>query len=80
MLEVPHGKHAKSELNEYAQKTRQPLESSVSKSGPDHQPIFVAHLAIAGIKAEGSGRSSRDAETAAARRILQQLRDSDKLT
>lgn len=64
---------AKTELQEWAHQTHSvtPSYTVASRTGPDHDPTFVVTVAIAGIDEEqGSGRSKREAEQAAARAVL----------
>ncbi|GHD06801.1 ribonuclease III [Tianweitania populi] len=64
---------AKTELQEWAHQTRAvtPSYSVASRTGPDHDPVFVVKVAIAGVAEEqGTGRSKREAEQAAARAVL----------
>lgn len=63
----------KSALQEWAQGQGLPLPSYVEKarSGPDHAPVFVSEVRIAGrAPAEGKGPSKRAAEMAAATNLL----------
>lgn len=63
----------KSELQEWAQAEGRPTPTYVSegRSGPDHAPVFVASVQVAGWpKAEGAGASKQEAERAAARNLL----------
>ncbi|TAN20151.1 MAG: ribonuclease III, partial [Rhizobiaceae bacterium] len=64
---------AKTELQEWAhQKTGvPPLYRIESREGPDHDPLFTVSVLIDGFQpGEGSGRSKREAEQAAAAMIL----------
>jgi ribonuclease-3 len=64
---------AKTELQEWAhQKTgAPPLYRIESREGPDHDPLFTVSVLIDGFQpGEGSGRSKREAEQAAAAMIL----------
>ncbi|HEV7416843.1 MAG TPA: ribonuclease III [Tianweitania sediminis] len=64
---------AKTELQEWAHQAKAltPVYSVVSRTGPDHDPVFVVSVSIAGLADEqGSGRSKREAEQAAATAVL----------
>lgn len=64
---------AKTELQEWAHQTRSatPSYSVTSRTGPDHDPTFMVTVAIPGVADEqGTGRSKREAEQAAARAVL----------
>ncbi|MFZ1816047.1 MAG: ribonuclease III [Rhizobiaceae bacterium] len=64
---------SKTELQEWAHANRlgTPKYKEKSRSGPDHDPIFVITVKITGKPdAEGSGRSKRSAEQAAAAALL----------
>lgn len=65
---------AKTELQEWAQGRGlpAPLYREVARSGPDHNPQFTVAVTVDGVdEAEGSGRSKRAAEQAAAELLLQ---------
>lgn len=65
---------AKTELQEWAHKRglKTPRYEVASVSGPDHDPDFVVSVVIDQIAGEqGSGKSKREAEQAAARAILE---------
>ena len=70
---------AKTALQEWAQsgaleKKLQPSYSVKSRVGPDHAPVFTVEVRIAGLEPEtGEGPTKRDAEQAAARRMLTRL-------
>lgn len=64
---------AKTELQEWAHQAKSltPAYKVVSRTGPDHDPVFVVAVTIAGIADEtGTGRSKREAEQAAATAVL----------
>jgi len=64
---------AKTALQEWAQARGMapPVYSEVSRSGPDHAPVFrVAAMLADGTLAEAEGRVKRQAEQAAARALL----------
>ena len=70
-------KHPKAELQELAaqRQWRPPVYTLASRSGPHHAPVFAITVAIPGrVSAEASGASKQEAETAAARALLAQLR------
>jgi ribonuclease-3 len=63
----------KTELQEWAHQTHAvtPRYLVSSRTGPDHDPVFVVRVVIEGTEGgEGSGRSKREAEQAAARAVL----------
>ena len=65
---------AKSALQEWAQGEglSRPEYSEVSRTGPDHAPLFIAEVKIKGKgSARGEGNSKRAAEQAAAAELLQ---------
>ncbi|WP_439272522.1 ribonuclease III [Pseudochrobactrum sp. HB0163] len=68
---------AKTELQEWAhqqgkqQGKLQPIYTIISRSGPDHEPVFVVEVVIDGFQpARGTGRSKRIAEQNAAEIML----------
>lgn len=69
-----HGdQDAKSALQEWAQGRGMPLPRyvEISRSGPDHAPVFIAEVQIDGSKpGRGEGSSKRAAEQAAASAVL----------
>ena len=70
-------KHPKAELQEFAaaKQWRPPVYEIASRSGPHHAPKFVVTVAIPGrATAEGSGTSKQEAETEAARALLEQVK------
>lgn len=67
-------KDAKTTLQEWAASRRKegPKYDVVSRSGPDHAPIFVVEVWVEDMKPErGEGGSKREAEQAAAAALLQ---------
>ena len=69
---------AKTSLQEWAQARGQtpPIYSEISRSGPDHAPIFTVQVALqTGETARAEGKVKRMAEQAAARSLLEQLKD-----
>ncbi len=65
----PRGKDVKNHLQEWAQGRGLPLPeyTLVSRTGPDHAPVFTVSVAVEGYPDEtGVGRSMKDAEKAAA--------------
>ncbi|WP_298690873.1 ribonuclease III [uncultured Sphingomonas sp.] len=70
-------KHPKAELQEFAaaKQWRPPVYEIASRSGPHHAPKFVVTVAIPGrAAAEGQGTSKQEAETEAARALLEELK------
>lgn len=70
-------KHPKAELQELAAARgwRAPVYALGHRAGPHHAPIFTISVEIPGrAGAEGTGSSKQEAETAAARTLLEQLR------
>jgi ribonuclease-3 len=68
----------KTALQEWAQarrgKSQAPNYKLVRREGPDHAPFFVVEVEVAGEAPEtGEGRSKREAEQAAARKLLLRL-------
>lgn len=66
-------KDPKTELQERAMAGRHdlPSYSVMGRSGPDHNPDFIVEVSIEGVgKAQGSGKSKRVAERAAASEML----------
>jgi ribonuclease-3 len=64
---------AKTELQEWAHRTSglTPSYETLSRIGPDHDPVFTVAVRIGDlIGGEGTGRSKREAEQAAARDVL----------
>lgn len=71
---------AKTELQEWAQARSLPLPdyAPVSRSGPDHRPVFEVRVSIAGHPpATASGPSKRVAEQQAAEQLLARLLGED---
>ena len=70
-------KHPKSTLQEWAaaHDRKPPVYSLSGKSGPHHAPRFVVEVEIAGVgAATAEGLSKQEAETEAARALLEQLK------
>ena len=67
--------HPKSALQEWAAaKGRKPPEYAiVDRSGPGHAPVFRVAVAVGRLSAEASGSSKQEAETAAAKALLEQV-------
>jgi len=64
---------SKTELQEWSHSKQlgTPKYKEISRSGPDHDPIFMVAVLIEGLKeAEGTGSSKRAAEQAAAGKML----------
>lgn len=68
-------KSAKSALQERAQAERHPLPAYrvVEERGPEHRRDFVVEVEAAGSVAQGTGPSKREAEEAAAAKLLEEL-------
>jgi ribonuclease-3 len=67
------GREAKTALQEWAMAQARPLPAyrMVSRSGPDHAPMFSVEVTVEGYEpAAGTGSSLREAEKAAARALL----------
>ena len=67
-------KHPKAELQELAaaRNRKPPVYTIVDRSGPDHRPHFIVRVSVNGLgEADGSGPSRQDAETAAAKALLE---------
>ena len=70
-------KHPKAELQELAaaKQWRPPVYAIARRSGPHHAPTFTVTVEIPGrASAEGSGSSKQEAETEAARMLLQEVK------
>jgi ribonuclease-3 len=70
-------KHPKSALQEWAAANdrRPPTYQVTGRSGPHHAPNFEVEVSIAGVgEARAGGPSKQEAETAAARALLERLR------
>ena len=70
---------AKTMLQEWAQARKgdsaAPAYTLLRRDGPDHAPHFVVQVAVSGrAPLTGEGRSKRDAEQDAARRMLEQVK------
>ncbi|MBQ8075443.1 MAG: ribonuclease III [Oscillospiraceae bacterium] len=75
--EAHHTLDAKTELQELVQQDGEVSirYEEVSESGPDHNKTFTFRVVINGIPAgEGSGRSKKEAEQAAAAKALEELK------
>lgn len=69
-------KHPKSALQEWAaaHDKRPPVYQLASRTGPHHAPRFVVEVAIKGVgEASAEGLSKQEAETAAAKALLEKL-------
>src|SRR3546814_1847099 len=74
----PAPKHPKSALQEWAAAHRRkpPEYELTGKSGPHHNPRFNVTVSIKGVgEATAEGSSKQEAETAAARKMLEELED-----
>lgn len=73
---APELRDAKTALQEWAQSGTvpgrpQPIYSLKHRVGPDHAPVFTIEVVVPGYEAQtGEGSSKREAEQAAARRML----------
>jgi len=73
--------HAKTALQEYLQSKGQkpPIYKQISRIGPDHDPNFYVEVLLeSGLKAVGNGSSKRLAETRAAEKILEKIKNIDE--
>lgn len=73
----PAPKHPKSALQEWAAAHRRkpPEYVLADKSGPAHNPRFIVTVSINGVgEATAEGSSKQEAETAAAKKILEELK------
>lgn len=69
-------KHPKAALQELAaaRNRKSPAYVITDRSGPDHRPSFTVRVAVNGLgEAEGNGTSRQEAETAAAKALLEKL-------
>jgi ribonuclease-3 len=69
--------HPKSALQEWAaaQERKPPSYRLAERSGPQHSPTFVVEVEIRGVgSASAEGASKQEAETAAAAKLLEQLK------
>lgn len=69
--------HPKSALQEWAaaQDRKPPVYRLAERSGPHHAPTFVVEVEIRGVgTASAEGASKQEAETAAAQKLLEQLK------
>lgn len=74
--EQPAPKHPKSALQEWAAAHRRkpPEYALTGRSGPAHNPRFIVTVSIKGVgEASAEGSSKQEAETAAARNMLEEL-------
>jgi ribonuclease-3 len=72
----PAPRHPKSALQEWAAAHRRkpPQYVLTDKSGPAHSPRFIVMVSIKGVgEASAEGSSKQEAETAAARKMLEEL-------
>jgi len=62
----------KSQLQQYAQARYGclPQYRIVQRQGPEHAQTFIAQVSLGGKKAQGKGRSKKEAQISAARRLL----------
>ncbi|WCT74915.1 ribonuclease III [Sphingomonas naphthae] len=72
-------RHPKAALQEWAaaNRCRPPVYALERRSGPDHAPRFLVSVALpgkAGAEANGEGASKREAESEAARTLLERLK------
>ena len=80
LLDAPHDPataNPKSELQEWAAANGKatPVYRVISRSGPDHQPVFILEVSVGAEAPEtGQGGSVRVAEKAAALALLQRVR------
>jgi ribonuclease III len=76
-------KDYKSELQEYTQEKFGcvPTYIVVRERGPDHAKVFEVEIAIRGqLQGLGAGKSKKEAEQRAARKVLETLREGELLT
>lgn len=69
-------KHPKSELQEWAaaHNRKPPVYAITDRSGPHHSPIFTVTVSVGKLaEASATGTSKQEAETAAARALLEKL-------
>lgn len=70
-------KHPKAALQELAaaRNRKPPVYEVVGRSGPDHRPRFMVRVSVGSLgSAEGEGASRQEAETAAAKTLLENLK------
>ena len=67
--------HPKAALQEWAAANERgvPAYRVVDRSGPDHSPRYVVAVALGGHEAQANGTTKREAETAAARALLEAI-------
>ncbi|MBQ8294902.1 MAG: ribonuclease III [Clostridia bacterium] len=74
-LEEKTQTNPKGDLQEFLQKKGEALPTyRIQKTGKDNAPIFYCEAQAMGEKAQGSGKSKREAEQDAAEKLLQALR------
>ena len=69
-------KHPKAHLQELAaaKNRRPPAYTIIDRSGPDHRPRFTIRVSVNGLgEADGTGTSRQEAETAAAKALLEKI-------
>jgi ribonuclease-3 len=69
-------KHPKATLQELAaaRNRKPPAYTIIERSGPDHRPNFTVRVQVNGLgEADGTGTSRQEAETAAAKALLEKL-------
>ena len=80
LMEMPSSPpvDSKTKLQEWAQARKLPLPvyTQLDQKGPDHNPVFVMQVAVAGVEpVSASGQSKREASQAAAAELLKRLGD-----
>ena len=56
-----------------------PVYKTVSRSGPDHRPVFTVEVSVGGAgAAQAEGASKQDAQRAAARALLRKENADDR--
>lgn len=67
--------HPKSQLQEWAAAVgrRPPEYALVERSGPGHAPRFVVRVSVGKLSADATGSSKQEAETAAAKALLEKV-------
>jgi ribonuclease-3 len=80
LIDTQHAapRHPKSELQEWAaaHNRRPPVYTVTDRSGPHHAPVFTVTAAIGNLaEASATGASKQEAETAAAKALLDKLND-----
>lgn len=76
-LQVP--RDSKSVLQEWAQKKYKslPVYTLISRTGPDHSPLFTVQVQIADQTVTGTGNNKKQAEQAAAAHFLEDIIHAD---